>query len=192
MAYRLNTARGEWVVRRNRRGGALAPLLRDRYFRLGESRATRELAVSTAVRERAIRSPRVVAAVLYPGGLFCRADVVTEYVPLSADLAELAFGAADQPAAVKAAAFGEAGRLVKRLADAQVWHPDLNLKNILVDFEQPAPRAWVLDLDKARIGRSSGQAMWQRLQRSIAKWERLQGRALDSELARALTAGFNG
>ena len=191
-AYRLQTPRGEWVVKRSRRGGAVAAVLGDRYLRSGEPRALRELRVSAAARARGVRTPRVVAAVLYASRFFMRSDLATEYVPLSVDLAEVAFGAADQPSALKAAAFEAAGRLVRQLAEAGLAHPDLNLKNLLIDFEQPKPRAWVLDLDRAHIGKADGNAMWERLQRSIAKWEGIQGTTLNREYAQALSAGFHG
>ena len=49
-----------------------------------------------------------------------------------------------------------------------------------------------LDLDKAQVGRSgSGGAMWNRLQRSIAKWERNTGRSLGA-YRDALEAGYRG
>lgn len=190
--YRIHTPRGDWVVRRYRRGGAIAPLLGDKYVRLGAPRPWRELQLSELARGRGISSPRIAAAVLYARGLFFRADLATEYVPDSEDLAQLAYGESKRDRAAKLAAFRAAGRLVRQLGEAGIAHPDLNLKNILISFGD-SPRAWVLDLDRGRATvPNRGESMWRRLQRSIAKWQRSTGKSFESDFARELEAGFRG
>src|SRR5690606_30819678 len=85
---------GRWVVRRYRRGGLVARWLGDRYLRVGLPRPIRELIASAAARRRGVATPRVIAAAVYPAGIFYRADVITEYIPDSIDLAEALFGPA--------------------------------------------------------------------------------------------------
>jgi hypothetical protein len=78
---------GRWAVRHYRRGGLVARLLGDRYLRVGTSRPFRELEASEAARARRIPTPRVVAAAVYPAGLFYRGDLVTAYIPDTVELA---------------------------------------------------------------------------------------------------------
>ncbi|MEX2281197.1 MAG: lipopolysaccharide kinase InaA family protein [Gemmatimonadota bacterium] len=190
--YRVSTPHGEWVVRRYRRGGAVASVLGDRYVRLGQPRPLRELIVSAAARERGIRTPEVMALGIHPSRWFLRADLATAYVPDSEDLAQLGFGQTQRSRADQLAAFEAAAALVAELASAGLAHADLNLKNILIKFGAGRPEAWVLDLDRARIGRASAGSMHARLERSLNKWERNTGRALAPEFRAALLAHRSG
>jgi Lipopolysaccharide kinase (Kdo/WaaP) family len=192
LTFAVATPLGPWVVRRYRRGGAIASFLGDRYVRAGEPRAIHELRVSAAARTRGVRTPAVVAAAVYASGAFYRADLITEYVSPSADLAQLGFGKAEHPAEVRTAAWRAAGALVRELAGWGLAHADLNLKNVLIHFAA-APEAWVLDLDRAELRpRVSAAPLWARLQRSLQKWERLTGRRLEPAERAALEAGYGG
>jgi tRNA A-37 threonylcarbamoyl transferase component Bud32 len=166
----------------------MARVLRDRYVRLGEPRALRELSVSVAARERGVRTPEVTALGLHPGKWFLRADIATAYVPESEDLAQLGFGDTQRSTAEQRAAWSAAGQLVEELARTGLAHADLNLKNILIRFGAEGPEAWVLDLDRARLGRANAAAMRARLKRSLEKWEGMAGRALAPEFRAALLA----
>jgi 3-deoxy-D-manno-octulosonic acid kinase len=191
VTYRIRTPSGDWVVRRYRRGGAVARVLRDRYLRAGEARPWRELRCSNAARMRGVPTPAVTATATYVSGLFQRSDIATEYVPDSADLASLGFGEVAHDAAARRAGFEAAGRLVRALGRLGLQHRDLNLKNVLVSFAGPSPAAWVLDLDRCRLTPQADAAgMWARLQRSLAKWERASGRLLEPSLRVALEAGY--
>lgn len=81
-----------WVVRHYRRGGAVAHWLGDRYLRVSTGRPLRELWASQELLRRGIETPRIVAAAIYPSGLFYRADVATERVQHAVDLAQALFG----------------------------------------------------------------------------------------------------
>ena len=195
VSFAVATPLGAWVVRRYRRGGAVATLLGDRYLRSGEPRSVHELRVSTAARALGVRTPAVVAAAVYAHGTFYRADLITEYIAPSADLAQLGFGSEEQhrPQDVRVAAWRAAGALVRELASWGLAHADLNLKNILIRFAESSPEAWVLDLDRAELrGNVSAAPLWARLQRSLQKWERLSGRPLGSAERAALEAGYRG
>ena len=193
-AYRIGTRAGPWVVRRYRRGGAMAGLLGDRYPRLGRARAWGEIAVSEAARTRGVRTPRVMAAAVYARGAFLRSDLATEYVPDSEDLAALGFGRSARSDGEKQAGFRAAGQLVRELGQRGLVHPDLNLRNILISFggERAQPVSWALDLDRARIGRADASAMYARLRRSLAKEEGRTRQPLAANLRQALDAGFRG
>ena len=161
----------------------MAGLLGDRYLRVGEPRPLREFRVLQRVRELGVPTAGPVGAAAYGAGAFYRGDLVTEWVPDTADLAATLFGAAqlDEPAARPAgraepvAAMEAAGRLVRLLHERGIVHPDLNLKNILIRNGAGAPRALILDLDRARlVGRLPERArtmMLARFERSLGKWE---------------------
>ncbi len=197
-AYAVEAPRaGErWVVRHYRRGGA-ARWLDDRYLRLGRVRPLTELRASAAARSRGIRTPEIMALVVYPAGLFYRADLATAEVPDSIDLAEALW--AEHPAAedtvARHSALKAAGSLLGQLADAGVAHPDLNAKNILLT-DGSGVQAYVLDLDGCRVGAPldarARDAARARLARSLHKWERRTGRALAASEWAALAEGTGG
>ncbi len=173
---------GAWVVRHAFRGGAVARLLGDRYLRTGEPRPYAELRVSHGLRQHNIETPALLAFAVYPDGLFYRADIVTEHVPDSVDLATLTFGQHRGPPGARVAAWRAAGALLRRTWDAGLLHPDLNLGNILIAGDPEMPRAWLIDLDRARLSgdMSAGDrvAMQRRLSRSRAKLEARHGQAV--------------
>lgn len=172
-------AGGRWVVRRYLRGGWIAPLLGDRYLREAVPRPLREARASEAARSRGVPTPRVVAGVTYPSGLFYRADLVTEWVADSVDLATLLFERRSAP--VAAPLLAEAASMVRRLAEVGIEHADLNAKNLLVRPGDSGSMC-VLDLDRAAVrapGSVDPSAMAARLARSLRKFERRTGTTLD-------------
>ncbi|MEX2049557.1 MAG: lipopolysaccharide kinase InaA family protein [Gemmatimonadota bacterium] len=183
-------ARAEWVVRHYQRGGLAAPLLGDRYLVAGVARPLAEIRASVEARRRGVRTPAVIAGVVYSGlaGAFYRADLVTELVPGVRSLSDVLFGESDRRERViaPAEALRQAGRMVRRLADAGVQHADLNAGNVLVDAG--AREAWVVDLDRCRFldARAGALAatMLRRLERSLRKLGAAHGRTIhEDELA---------
>lgn len=202
---------GRWVVRHYHRGGAVASLLGDRYFRLGTPRPFRELRVGRALEARGVPTPVHVGAAVYPSGLWYRGDLVTRYVPESRDLAAVLFpgrsldersGTGERPArAAGAARRGDpssalraTGVLFRQLHEGGVVHPDLNLKNVLIRGTGDALEALALDLDRARLrdavdGRAR-RRMISRFWRSARKWETFTGVALEPGVRAAFEAGY--
>lgn len=180
--------RARWAVRHYRRGGALAAHLGDRYLRIGRTRPMRELDASATARARGIATPAVVAGAIYPSGIYYRCDLVTEVVPGARTLAVAAHETDGTRAWLDAMA--SAGRLAAALAEAGILHVDLNAHNILFE-EGDAQRAWVIDLDRARIrsrpDSDAGERMLARLTRSVVKVGTPTGEALgDREVLQAL------
>jgi 3-deoxy-D-manno-octulosonic acid kinase len=179
--------RAEWVVRHYQRGGLAAALLGDRYFAAGPTRPVAEIRASVEARRRGVRSPAVIAGVVYRGlaGAFYRADLVTELVPGVRSLAAVLFGggACRESEVGPAEALRQAGRLARTLADAGVQHADLSAGNVLVDAG--AREAWVVDLDRCRIVDEGGGAlaatMLRRLERSLRKLGAAHGRAIGED-----------
>lgn len=195
------------MVRHYHRGGAIAPVLGDRYLRLGTPRPMRELEVGWALEERGVPTPAHIGAAVYPAGIWYRGDLVTRYVAGSRDLAAVLFpgrslegegrgGRSDKPGASGSeapdpgAAMRATGVLFRQLHGAGVIHPDLNLKNILIRGTGEEVEALVLDLDGARlrdaVSRAARTRMVARFWRSARKWQRATGQ----ELAPGLEAGF--
>ncbi len=178
--YAMPTTAGVWVVRHYLRGGAFGPLLGDRYLARGVPRPFREAVASQMVRGRGIPTPRVVAAAVYRGGLFYRCDLVTELIPEAEELSDVLFdperrglaGTSERKDALR-----ETGVLVAKMARAGVSHPDLNAKNILLQWSGGAPTAYVLDLDRTSVKRAGGspEPMLSRLVRSLRKFEKRTG-----------------
>ena len=166
-AVQLPDGRTDVVVRHSRHGGLLAPLTGDRF--LAPTRAPRELATSLALREASVRTPEVVATVVYPAGpLLRRADVATRLVPDARDLGDTIGAVPDD------AWMAPTASLLRALAAAGARHPDLNLKNVLLSRDE----AWVLDVDVVVLGtppNEAARANWARLERSLLKWRRTRG-----------------
>ncbi len=168
-----------WAIRHYARGGRFVPtLLGDRYIRSGRVRPYHEVVASEAARERGIPTPRVVAAAMYPAGIFYRADLVTTFVSNASDLVEALFdtsrkgagGAAERLDALRAA-----GELVRRMAAAGLRHRDIHARNILLKWKGATPMPHLLDLDRCEVRPKgvplSPTSMHQRLRRSLRKWE---------------------
>lgn len=170
------------VVRHARRGGAMAPLLGDRYF--GTPRFLREIAASERLGRAGVATPAVLAGIVHRAGLGHRADVATQRVD-GRDLAAIFFG--DQPPAgePRALVLRAAGSCVRHLHDAGFVHPDLQLRNVLIAPEPGAapsvyrPAAWLLDVDTveaiAPTDAAARHGNLARFDRSWAKWNAQHG-----------------
>ena len=167
----------------------MAMHMEDRYLRVGRPRPFRELEASCLARGRGIRTPAVVAGATYLDGPYYRCDLVTEVVPGVRTLADLLH----QHDGTRGwfVTMARAGTLLRALAEAGVFHIDLNARNILM-ADDPTDDAWVVDLDRARIlpraSSSASERMQIRLTRSIVKIGTPTGEHLrDAEIAAALT-----
>lgn len=174
------------VVRHSRHGGLLAPVRRDLF--LPPTRAPYELLVSYVLANAGVRTPPVVAYAVYPAGLVLRrSDVVT-----------LELNGRDLGSALLQATAGERQSWIDRLVPllqslsrAGAWHPDLNVRNILlVPDDSGAEQAYVLDVDRIRFAPPGdphvGAANLDRLERSARKWRALHGAGFDDVELEAL------
>jgi 3-deoxy-D-manno-octulosonic acid kinase len=176
-AYGVRLGRTPAVVRHARHGGLLAPLLGDLY--LGAPRFYREAALARRLAEGGVRTPAVLAGVRYRAGPAHRADVATAQAA-GEDLVELFYGERPPGGGARAAALAAVGVLVRRLHDLGFVHPDLQLRNVLLEAGAKGRwDAWLLDVDTCRPMRASGDAErarnLERFYRSWAKWNGLRG-----------------
>ena len=153
------------VVRHNLHGGMFATITGDRF--LAPTRAPRELEVSLALLARGVRTPEVLAYVLYPpGAIIQRADVATAEIMAGRDLAAIL---KDGHSTARESALAATADLVALLSRAGARHHDLNAKNILVARDD----AWVLDVDRVALDQRPTVALegnLARLARSLRKW----------------------
>ena len=169
------------AIRHARRGGWMRPL-GDRYLDR-PPRPFRELAVSARLRAEGIATPEVLAAVVIPAHPGYRADLATEWIEPGHDLRAL-LAPNVYPAAARRAGLEAAGREVGRAHRAGLDHPDLNVGNLFLQPADPGWRAWLLDLDRATLGRPSPEAASRnlaRLVRSLEKERRAGTVAWDAE-----------
>jgi len=155
------------VLKHYHRGGLVASVLGDRYFgtRPERSRAFREWRLLHAMRRLQLPSPVPVAASVTRHGLFHRADLVTLRIDDTRTLADaLLSGPLDRRG------WQAVGRCIRRFHDHNVWHADLNARNILLGA---AGEAHLIDFDRGRfryLGDTWKAANLARLQRSLLKF----------------------
>ncbi|HUQ47593.1 MAG TPA: lipopolysaccharide kinase InaA family protein, partial [Gemmatimonadaceae bacterium] len=162
---------GDVVVRHAMRGGALGKTKSDLFF--PPTRALRELINSMRLRMAGVPTPEVVAFITYRAGpIFRRSDVATREIKdghdLSIVLKEVPSG--DHRAQCLAAA----GNLLALLARVGAHHPDLNVRNVLLTWDDShGALAHVLDVDRIRFHLPAdpmvSKANFDRLERSLKK-----------------------
>jgi 3-deoxy-D-manno-octulosonic-acid transferase len=135
-----------YVLRHYRRGGLVARLSDDRFWRAAphDSRAMREFTLLRLMRSWQLPVPEPIAASHRPRGLFFyEADILVGLVPDSANVVQWL-----QRRALVAAEWQALGHVIRRLHQRQVFHSDLNAHNLLLDG---AGQAWVVDFDKCAV-----------------------------------------
>lgn len=158
------------VVRHARRGGLLAPLLRDLY--LPPTPAPSELVISAILQAYRVPTPPVVGFATYRvATVLRRVDVATleiEGRDLATELAARPDPSAREPLLVPLAT------LLAALLNAGAWHQDLNARNILLARQGgDDPVAAVLDVDRVRFSPGGDphirDANFSRLRRSLQR-----------------------
>lgn len=178
------------VLRHYRRGGMVARLLGDRYWRatLPESRAWREWHLLADLVSQGLPVPTPVAAQVQTGGPFYRADLITQRLQNTRSLTE-----ALAAAPLSNNQWQNIGHCIRRFHNVGVYHADLNAHNILLDAEGGV---WLIDFDKGEIRTPADewqQANLSRLRRSLNKLVGLHKPFHFQEASwQQLMAGWNG
>jgi 3-deoxy-D-manno-octulosonic acid kinase len=186
------------AVRHAWHGGAVAPVTRDLWLR--PSRAPHELRKSIALVNGGVPTAPILGYALYPAAFgLVRVDVVSEFVEDTFDLGAVLMGLAAGISIQQAAAATRI--LVATLNLQHLVHPDLNVKNILLQKRTVASgstrsstevHALVIDVDtmRHRPDQSQGEvsvANLERLSRSLRKWKRQTEAAFDvTEVLKAI------
>lgn len=175
------------VVRRSHHGGLLGSVRGDLF--LPPTRAPYELLVSYLLASVGVRTPPVLAIAVYRAGpILRRSDVVT----LEVAGRDLGAALSEHPAdEVRRGWLAPIARLIGALSSVGAWHPDLNLKNILlVGNDSGTTDAFVLDVDRIRFHHPGDPAVQaanlDRLERSARKWRTRCGAGFAEEELREL------
>lgn len=169
------------VVRHSRHGGLLSGVTGDRF--LAPTRAPRELRTALRLARLGIPTPEVVAFATYPaGGPMRRADVATREIADGRDLGALLAGT--EPGEARREEWEAVARLLGRMTDSGVRHPDLNAANVLLAPDENGELdAWLLDVDRVWFDRPGDprvlDANLRRLLRSVRKWRDVRGAPVD-------------
>lgn len=156
------------VLKHYHRGGLAERWLGDRYLGLNveKTRSFREWHLLKHLQALDLPAPVPVAASVTRQGLFYRADLVTREITETRTLADLLLAAElDQKTWLAI------GRCIRQFHDKDVYHDDLNARNILID---KAGAIYLVDFDKGYIRYLS--TAWKaanlaRLNRSLLKFK---------------------
>lgn len=176
-AYFFRLGHRALALRHYRRGGIIARLIHDRYLWTGlhQTRPFREWHLLRQLALRGLPVPKPVAARVIRSGLTYQGDLITELIPDATPLDEcLANGRVD------AALWHQVGATIALFHSHGAWHPDLNVRNILIQHDGSV---WLIDWDKGRVLNPKRSRPFRhnldRLYRSLNKWPEIQnqGRA---------------
>jgi len=174
--------------RRYLRGGLPRYIVRDLYLMRPE-RPVRELIVTEAARAAGCPVPTVLACAVQEAGLFYRGWLVTEAIERTRPLIDV-FLEADS--AGRRALLSDAGRAIRQLHAAGIYHVDLNGNNLLVREDGSLV---IIDFDKGWIGQPCVARRMQRgldrFWRSLRKLSHAAGRPLADEERRWLDSGHD-
>jgi 3-deoxy-D-manno-octulosonic acid kinase len=152
------------------RGGFIGKLIKDQFLYTGleNTRAYRELSLLDAMYQRGLPVPRPVAAQVVKAGMHYRADFLTGLISDSTDLLTWLI---HKP--LPENLWYDVGKAIASLHLAQVYHHDLNIKNLMIDA---ANKIWIIDFDRCRFKQGEQWKMHNiaRLERSLHKQARLQ------------------
>ncbi|MCW8091178.1 3-deoxy-D-manno-octulosonic acid kinase [Alteromonas sp. ASW11-130] len=154
-----------WVLRHFRRGGMIGKVLEDQYFYTGLSRtrAFTEFNLLTSMKAMNLPVPTPIAAYVSRRGFLYRADLLTRLIPHSEDLHSILCrrDLAEHE-------WHHIGETIARFHTAQIYHHDLNVRNIMLNDQS---QAWLIDFDRCykRAGNGWKQDNLARLRRSLVK-----------------------
>jgi len=158
-----------FVLKHYYRGGAVASILKDSYlgFNVEKSRAFKEWRLLKKMHALALPVPEAVAAHVERDCLFYRADLITVKIENTQTLADVL-----TEKAIATEQWQEIGRCIRRFHDHDIYHADLNARNILLS---DAGDVYLIDFDNSYLRADS--AKWKmanlaRLQRSLLKFKK--------------------
>lgn len=153
------------VLRTYCRGGLIRHFSQQRFIYNGltSTRPFRELSLLNKMHQAGLPVPRGIAGRVSRFGISYEATILMERIPnsqevhtqlLSAPLSDLLWN--------------KIGRIIRQLHDAQVYHHDLNIHNILIDQDE---KFWLIDFDKCseKSGENWKAQNLARLERSLQK-----------------------
>jgi tRNA A-37 threonylcarbamoyl transferase component Bud32 len=168
------------VVKRLYHGGALSPILGDRF--LSPARIRNHITVTRFLRDRGIATPPVLFVSWRRVNGLVRGELATEMIGAGADADDYLF-TGERPGDWQDLA-AKIGAMTAALHRLDFFHPDLNLMNFYFTAQK---EIFILDLDKssltaAVLAPEQRTANLARLERSVRK----QGRERDAQYVEAV------
>jgi 3-deoxy-D-manno-octulosonic acid kinase len=149
------------VLRHYLRGGLIGRFNQDRYLYTGLSttRSFHEFRILLALQNKNLPVPRPLAAQVIRKGISYQADLIMERIPDTKDLVSVLKTAQTKDF------YCALGSFIAQFHRAEVYHADLNIKNILKDSKG---QFWLIDFDRAQLKVPAGAKQ----NRSIARLQR--------------------
>ena len=163
------------VLKHYFRGGAVASLIKDRYlgFNIESTRAFKEWRLLKKMHHLGLPVPQAVAAHVEKTLILYRADLITEEIKDSKTLADVL-----SENSIDAKQWKKIGACIKLFHQHDVYHADLNARNILLVGTLPeAGDIYLIDFDNSyfRINSETWKmANLARLKRSLLKFRKQQ------------------
>jgi 3-deoxy-D-manno-octulosonic acid kinase len=157
------------VLKHYYRGGIVSALIKDRYFgfNIEKTRSFREWYLLKKMRSLDLPVPNAVAARVKKGLFFYQADLITQKIENTKTLSDVL-----SEEDLNSEQWGRIGACIKLFHQKNIYHADLNARNILLDQEG---EVYLIDFDNSSI-RKDG-ASWKmsnltRLKRSLNKFKK--------------------
>ena len=177
----------EFVLRQYLRGGLVGKVLTNQYLFTGlqRTRAWQEFYLLQLMQQQGLPCPKPVAALVERLGVYYQASIILAKIPNAEDVFTQLL-----TAPVAQQNWQHIGYTIKRFHQAQIYHHDLNIHNVMLDSDQ---QAWLIDFDKCsqRTGEQWKQANLDRLYRSLQKERQRKNIYWQQADWKALLSGYN-
>jgi 3-deoxy-D-manno-octulosonic acid kinase len=172
---------GSVVIKSYARGGWIRYLIKQRYLKLGKTRAQIEFELLQVVRNLGINAPEPVAYA-HRGCIFYRAWLVSRAIKHPLSLALLSLKDEKKTRQAMESVIGQISLLIQN----GILHVDLHPGNIVVDG---AGQIFIVDFDKGQIHHGSREKLRNRY---LTRWQRaVTKHRLPEILTEMLQAGLN-
>lgn len=172
---------GSVVIKHYRRGGLLRYFIKQRYLKLGKTRAQIEFELLQVVRNLGIKAPEPVVYA-HRGSIFYQAWLVSRAIKHPLSLALLSLKDEKKTRQAMESVIGQISVLIQN----GILHVDLHPGNIVVDG---AGQIFIVDFDKGQIQHRSTEKLRNRY---LTRWQRaVTKHRLPGMLTEMLQAGLN-
>jgi 3-deoxy-D-manno-octulosonic acid kinase len=172
---------GSVVIKHYRRGGLMRYFIKQRYLKLGKTRAQIEFEMLQVVRNLGINAPEPVAYA-HRGCIFYQAWLISRAIKHPLSLALLSLKDEKKTRQAMESVIGQISLLIQN----DILHVDLHPGNIVVDG---ADQIFLVDFDKGQIHPGSKEKLRNRY---LTRWQRaVTKHRLPDILTEMLLAGLN-
>ncbi len=171
---------GSVVIKDYRRGGLMRYITKQRYFKLGKTRAQREFELLHTVSNLGINVPEPIAYA-HRGRLLYQAWLITREIKQPLSLARLSLTDEKRAQRIMKSVIAQ----ISRLIDHNLLHVDLHPGNVVVDQKD---RVFLVDFDKGQACQGNKTKLRNRY---INRWQRAVNKhGLPEMLSEMMQAGL--